>query len=639
MTPSGRGIFFNYDLILSAAGEGAGLGGGLEVGYFSGSSFASSTSLVRWDREGTRFVRLDTSWRRDDPDGLTTLRVGDSISRGGAGTAPVRFGGVQYGRSFGLRPGFVTMPVPSIGGEATVPSVVDLYVNGILAGSRAVQPGPFQADDVPVVSGDGTVSAVVRDAAGRETVVSQNYYASPALLRPGMSDFSYEIGFLRQGYGVRSASYGAPFVSATHRRGLSDRLTIEGHAAASLDVQQAGAAADLALPRIGLIGGTIAASRSDRGVGGSAEIRFEHRGQVSLTGSAAFTSADFAQVGEARERRSASTTVQMFAGAPLRFGSLGIAYFLRDEAGSAWDVEHLGLRGSFPLGRLGTLYLSGRRSFGQDRELAIEARLSVRLGRETSASAELRRRDGLGEAYALVQRPVPFGEGFGYRAHAGFGSNGPGFGAWLGLNGPAGEYGAELTLRNGDVAGRVSAAGAIGLLDGDLFVSRPLNQSFAVVTVGGQENVRVYADNHLVARTGRNGRAIVPRLRAYERNLIRLEYADLPLDAEVAQGARAIRPYARGGVSVRFSARRRRGGMVRIEIEGGDPLPAGSRVRLGGREFLVAHGGQVYLEGLEPANELEISWAAGTCSLRLIVPDGPDPQPDLGIRRCTPRPD
>ncbi|MEA3017367.1 MAG: outer rane usher protein, partial [Sphingomonadales bacterium] len=606
----------------------------------SGPAFASSTGLVRWDREGARSVRLDTSWRRDDPDGMTSLRVGDSISRGGAGTAPVRFGGVQYGRSFGLRPGFLTLPVPRMDGEAAVPSIVDLYVNGILAGSRAVRPGPFRVDDVPVVSGDGTVSAIVRDAAGRETVVSENYYASPALLRQGISDFSYEIGFLRRGYGVRSASYGPAFASATHRRGLSDRLTIEGHAAASRDVQQAGAAADMALPRIGLIGGTIAASRSDRGVGSSAEIRFEHRGEaVSLTGSAAFTSADFAQIGEARERRGASTTVQMFAGIPLRFGSLGLAYFLRDEAGSAWDVEHLGVRGSFPLGRLGTLHLSGRQSFGQDRELAIEARLSLRLGRETSASAELRRRDGLSEAFALVQRPVPFGEGLGYRAQAGFGPNGPGFGAWLGFNGPAGEYGAELAVRNGDVAGRVSAAGAIGLLDGELFVSRPLHQSFAVVTVAGQENVRVYADNHLVGRTGRDGRAIVPRLRAYDRNVIRLEYADLPLDAEVAQGARGIRPYARGGVSVRFSARRRRGGMVRIEIEGGDALPAGSTVRLGGRDFLVAHGGQVYLEGLEPANQLEVRWPAGTCSLRLVVPDGADPQPDLGTRRCTPRRD
>lgn len=636
MTPSGRGVFLNYDLV-ATLGRGGGLGGGLELGAFTGPSFASSTGLIRWDRDGARFVRLDTGWSRDDVDRMTSLRVGDSISRGGAGTAPVRFGGVQFGRSFALRPGFVTMPVPRIDGEAALPSVVDLYVNGSLTGSLAIQPGPFRVEDVPIVSGDGTVSAVVRDAAGRETVVTENYYASSALLRAGLSDFSYEIGFLRRGYGVRSASYGPAFVSATHRRGLSDRLTLEAHAAASMSVQQTGAAADLGLPGFGRLGATIAGSRSGHGAGVSAEVRVEHRrDSFSLAASAGFTSADFAEIGDARERRGASSTVQMFAGVPFRFGSFGVAYFLRDEAGTAFDVEHLGLRGSLPLGGLGTLHLSGRRSFGEDRAVALEARLTVRLGRETSASAELRRRDGVIEALALAQRPVPFGEGFGYRAHAGFGPDGPGFGAWVQFNGPAGEYRAELAGRAGEIAARGSAAGAIGLLDGEMFVSRPLTQSFAVVTVEGQENVRVYADNHVVGRTDRNGRAIVPRLRAYERNVIRLEYADLPLDADVAQGVREVRPYARGGISVRFSSRRRQGGMVRIEIEGEGPLPAGSVVRMGGRDFLAAPGGHVYLEGLEPANALDVRWSAGRCSLRLVVPDTSDPQPDLGTRRCTP---
>jgi outer membrane usher protein len=569
---------------------------------------------------------------------MTSLRVGDSISRGGAGTAPFRFGGVQYGRGFALRPGFVTMPVPSIEGQAALPSVVNLYVNGTLAGSRAIQPGPFRIEDMPIVSGDGTVSAVVRDAAGRETVVTENYFASSALLAAGISDFSYEIGFLRQGYGFRSASYGPAFISTTHRRGLSDRLTLEAHAAASMSVQQAGAAADVGLPGIGLLGATIAASRSSHGVAVSAEARFEHRSDAfSLAGSAGFTSADFAEMGAARARRGASSTIQLFAAVPVRFGSFGLAYFLRDQAGTASDVEHLGLRGSFPVGWGGTLHLSGRRSFGDDRALTLEARLTVRLGRETSASAEWRRRDGVIEALALVQRPVPFGEGFGYRAHAGFGPDGPRLGARLDFNGPAGEYGMELAGRGGEIAARAFAAGAVGFLEGEVFASRPLTQSFAVVTVEGQDNVRVYADNHVVGRTDRNGRVIVPRLRAYERNVIRLEYADLPLDAELAGGLREVRPYARGGVSVRFSSRRRQAGMVRIEIEGEGPLPAGSTVRLGGRDFLVANGGHVYLEGLEPANELEVRWSAGTCSLRLVVPETSDPQPDLGTRRCASR--
>lgn len=638
MTPSGRGMFLNYELIGTTGGGETGLGGAFELGLFSGPAFASTTGLVRMDRDGRKFVRLDSSWSRDDVDGMTTLRIGDSISRGGAGTAPVRFGGIQYGRSFALRPGFITMPVPRLGGEAAVPSVVDLYVNGILAGSRTVQPGAFEVGEVPIVSGDGTVSAIVRDAAGRETMVSESYYAAPALLREGLSDFGYEAGFLRQGYGRRGFSYGAAFASATHRRGVTDRLTVEGHAAATADVQQAGAAADWALPGIGLLGVTFGGSRSREGVGVAAQVRGEHRSDFfSLSGSASYTSPDFVGIGERRDRRGATATVQIFGGVPLSFGSLSLGYFLRDEEGEERDVEHLGLRGAFPIARLGTLRLSARRSFAQDRELAIEASLSVRLGEETSASAQLRQRGGRTDGYALVQRPMPFGEGWGYRARAGFGPNGPGFGAWLTMNGAYGEYGAEVADHGSGLAARVSAAGSVGILGGETFAARRLTQSFAMVSVDGQENVRVYADNHLVGRTDGSGRAIVPRLRPYERNTLRLDFADLPLDASVGEALQEVRPYARGGVAARFSAQRSKSGIVRIEIEGEGPLPAGSVVLLRGREFLTAPGGQVYLEGLEGANDLEVRWPAGACTLSLAVAETDDPQPDLGTRTCTRR--
>src|SRR3546814_17406425 len=88
---------------------------------------------------------------------MRSLSVGDSITRGGIGGLPLRYGGIRFGRNFEVQPGFVTLPMPSLNGSAALPSVVDIYVNDALVGSRDLKPGPFQVVDAPIVSGNGDV--------------------------------------------------------------------------------------------------------------------------------------------------------------------------------------------------------------------------------------------------------------------------------------------------------------------------------------------------------------------------------------------------------------------------------------------------------------------------------------------------
>ena len=56
--------------------------------------------------------------------------------------------------------------------------------------------------DVPVVTGEGTVQVVVRDATGKEVVTSADYFAAQELLKPGLSDYSAEVGFARTNFGA-----------------------------------------------------------------------------------------------------------------------------------------------------------------------------------------------------------------------------------------------------------------------------------------------------------------------------------------------------------------------------------------------------------------------------------------------------
>ncbi|HEY5723497.1 MAG TPA: fimbria/pilus outer membrane usher protein [Allosphingosinicella sp.] len=343
MTSAAGGFFLNYDLEADAGnGAPAAATGAFEAGLFSGALLAEGTAIGRVSGSGAHVVRLDTRLTWDDPDHMLSLRVGDTISRGGTGGAPLRIGGLQFTRSFEVEPGFLTGAVPTLAGSAALPSVADLYVNGTLTATKEVRPGAFTLTGFPVVTGSGTVEMVVRDALGRETVVRQAYYAAPGLLRAGLSDFSYEIGFLRRDYAVASASYGRLAASATHRFGVTDRLTLEAHAAATAETQQAAASADLALPELGLLSVSAAASRDRGGVTGESwGIAFEHRSRgFSFGGSAKLASEGYRQVDD--DRPLPALDLRASAGLSERWGAINVSYLRRDYRDGRADSEVVG---------------------------------------------------------------------------------------------------------------------------------------------------------------------------------------------------------------------------------------------------------------------------------------------------------
>jgi outer membrane usher protein len=635
MTPRATGGFLNYELLGELADDSVSLNGAIEVGVFTPVGVGVSNFVGRWGGGRAEMIRLETNWTFDDPSRMRSLRFGDSISRGGVGGVPLRFGGLQLTRNFAVQPGFVTLPMPSIQGSAAVPSVVDIYVNNALRDSREVPPGPFEITNVPVVNGSGDVRLVVRDLLGRETLVSQSYYAAPQLLRRGLHDYSYEVGFLRRNFARESNDYGALMMSATHRYGFSSTLTGEAHVEATGDVQAGGLAASLLLPGIGLVDASVAASNSDRGEGAQVGLGFERRTpSLSFGVLAEFTTDDYVSVGWPSERLAPASTIRAFAGLPLSFGSLGLSY-LRIDGRSEPDVEFLSANLSVRVGDFGTLYLAGRRSLRGPGGTAAELTMVIPLGRRTSASAGAELRDGRPSATAALQRNLPVGTGFGYRASMAVGAIDR-FDGRLSAQADFGAYDADVTWVEGKAGIRIAASGGFGAVGDRVFASRKLNQSFATVQVGDYPDVRVYADNQLIGRTNGAGWVVIPRLRPYDRNVIRIEIADLPLDTDVDSAERTIRPYARSGVAVDFGANRSRGALLNILLEDGRSLPAGTAVRLegGNEEFVSAPGGEVYLTGLNAENVAIATWSEGSCQVRFRFDETDDPQPRLGEFRC-----
>jgi outer membrane usher protein len=636
--PPSPGIFFNYDLIAEQENQGADQGSGLfELGAFNAFGTGLTTFALQKGDGQSRSLRLDTSFTMDRPQRVASFRLGDAVSRPAAvwGRA-VRFGGIQYSTNFATQPGLITFPIQSFSGQAALPSTVDVYVNNVFATRQQVPPGPFSITDLPVVTGSGDVNIVVRDLLGREQAITQPFYASPGLLRKGLGDFSVESGVLRENYGIASNDYGARFASGTYRTGITDTLTGEGH----LEWQEAGQATVglsvvTLVPSLGTLTTSAGVSRSDDGNGHIWAVGFDRQSQhVSFGVRTQLASEDFTQLGFVpgfpSPRRLTSVNIGVAAG---QSGSVGAAYVRQDVSG-AGRAEIASINYNLSLGRAGMLGVSAFKTLHGAPNRSISVFWVMPIGRETSVSVNhIASKAGPAQTQLQAQRNLPSGDGYGYRLQTG--RNVPHQGALL-MQNRVGTYTLEAASFEGRSGVRAGMSGGVAVLGGSAFLSRRIIDSFGMVQVPGMDNVRVYVDNQLVARTDAEGNALLPRLRPYDNNPVRVEHLDLRMDTEIRSLTANAVPYSRTGVVVRFPIHRSQGALIKLVSDNGTPLPPGTMVELEGQEtpFPVGMEGAVYLTGLKDVNRLRASSGGKVCGFRVTFKESDAPVPNLGTFVC-----
>jgi outer membrane usher protein len=648
-SPRVPGGFLNYDFSGTRAGSQTQAGALLEIGGFNRFGSGSGSLAVRHGlAAGPGLLRLENTWTHDFPGQKASLRLGDTVTGAGQWGRPVRLGGVQWASNFATQPGFISFPLPTMSGEAALPSTVDLYVNDALQLRRDIPAGPFSLQQLPVVSGQGEARLVVRDLLGREQVIVAPYYATPRLLKAGLHQFSYEAGRVRENFGLASNRYGLAAALATHRLGVSDRLTVEGRGEWMPSRQAAGLGAVMAWPAFGTASVALAASRSERtvrdssgGNGGLFSLGVEHLGAgfgLGVNGQVA--SSRFAQVGQPADRLAARRNLQSYVAIATGRGSISLAY-VQQAPRDAAAVRLVSLGYSVSLGSTGFINLSLVRTAGRQGGVAFAFNFTRALDPRTTASTGTNWHEGQGRTQGQVQlqRNPPAGDGGSYRLNGVTGAD-QRVTAGGNLQHSTGTVGLDVEVSRQQTAVRAGASGGIAWIDGGLYASRRIDSSFAVVQLPGLAGVGVYADNQLVARTDADGRALVPRLRPWEANPLRIEQADLPMDAQVEALEMDAVPGWRNGLVLRFPVRRSRSATLAVATAGGRPMPAGAFALVNGgtREYPFGADGRLFLYELEAANHVEVRWREGDenrqCGFALALPPGDDPMPDLGLQPC-----
>lgn len=634
--PTPLGGFLNYDFLGTHGAAYTNINGLFEAGLFNNWGTGTSTFLDQnIGRAHSHLIRLDTAWRHDNPGAMTTLTLGDSITRGGMTGLSVRMAGIQFGTNFATRPYFLTFPIPSIGGQASLPSTVSLYVDGLLKKTQNVPPGPFSVPFVPVLTGPGTIRLVVRDALGHEQIVTTSFYASSQLLTPGLNDYSISVGKLRENYGYESNNYGPLAATGLFRHGFSDALTGEIRGEASSAVQDFGLGVNFATTSVGVLNAAFAFSHGNLGRGALGLLGWQRQWKhFNLGAQMQLSSPEFTELGyngQPAPRRQVIANAGAFF---RRVGSFSLAYI--DQTSPLYGrTRFLNAGYGVGIGRRGYLNLNAFHSLGGESDNGISLSFSLAFGERSSATVGVSQQNHILQAQAQVQKSLPIGTGDGYQLSAGLGSNSNlqanyayqnNYGTWL----------VGATSIAGNMTYNAEARGGLAFLGGEVFPSRQINGAFGVVEVPGISGVTVYSDNHPVAVTDKRGYALIPSMRPYQYNSISLSAEELPLSAQVPTLQLDAVPRAQSAVIIKFPITTTRGGTLNIVLEDGKPLPAGAIVQIAGQsqQFPVGLNGEVYLTGLSEHNTIEAIWKHQHCEISFKMPKTNDPLPDLGTFTC-----
>lgn len=633
------GAYLNYDIYAQGyLGSGHRVSSQVEIGAFAGGWVATTRLAARDVTTSVNIVRLTSTATLDRPEHMDSIRFGDIISGSGSWGRSAHVGGLQWARNFSTRPELITFPLPGFSGTAVLPSTAEVFVNNMRAYHSDVPAGPFSLNTLPVITGQGEMQLVLRDVLGREQVVTQPYYASRRLLKPGLHSFSYELGLKRQHFGLTSNDYGGVYFSGTHRYGFMPEFTGEIHAELTPDVQTVGVAGATLISNFGVFDGAFAASQSDTGSGGLFRLGFGRRTRgFSFGVSNEMTSKGFRYAIQPYGMDTPKRQTRANFGLSLAdLGSFGVGYFDRDNRSQA-DIKMITANYNRNLWRGWFLNLNGFKGLDGSPDYAIGLSLTHAFGERSSSNISANLRNDQDSLLFQAQKSLPPGNGWGYRLLAGMEKN-ERVEAGLAWQNDYGNYRLEVGRNRGIDAYRGSVRGSVALLGGHAFLSRHLGDSFAVVQVPGFANVQVYQENQPVARTNDGGVALVPRLRSYQRNRISIEQSDLPLDAQVEAVEVNATPYRHAGYELSFPVKRSRSATMQLFLADGKPIPPGSVLHLneGTEVFPVGYDGKAYLTGLVERNSLQAQLPDGrSCETKFDYPPGDPVMPDLGKVLCS----
>lgn len=596
-----------------------------------------------WYKNNNGYRRYESTFQYDHETSATSFLLGDviSASKNSWGNS-VRLGGLQIQRDFGTRPDLITYPLPQFLGQAALPSTIDLLVDGQKTQSADVQSGPFIIQSLPYITGRGAAVIVTTDALGRRVSTAIPFYVSSSLLKPGLIDYAFSMGQIREAFGRKDFKYGAFVSSGDVRYGLYDWLTLEGRAEFSKEVQLLGMGTVIKLFELGVLNASYASSHADQAqtrtrfnaasstsIGTQYSIGYNYSQQhFGLSLYHRFQDKNYADLSRLGQHNATAlqskelTTVQSFF-STAKWGSFGIAYIQTKSNYVDNKLMHLSWTPKLPRDLSSvTISVSASQNFVKN-EWSAALQFSVPVfHRSSMLNTSYSKERNSYSGYINFNRSVPSDGGFGvdlthrfdarhndlnqaniYYRDAYFNSN----------------FGVSTVNHNDNYW--FGLAGSIIWMKQGLFASNHLGESFALIDTQGVPDIPIEFENTLIGRSNRKGYTFVPSIPSYYAGKYNIYPLALPSSYIATSVEKRIAAKRGSGIVVTFPIRQAIAANVYLVNQQNQPLPVGAVVhRIDHESSYVGIDGIAYLEDLQSQNEITVQYGENQmCKARFSV--------------------
>lgn len=639
-----RGMLLNYD-IYAAQERAPRVSTFTELRAFNSTGVFSSTQLTRYPipanggSQNNLFSRLDTSWHSSFPDQLLTVTVGDTLTRSLSWSRPTRIAGIQVGTDFSLQPYLPTAPLPTFLGSATLPSSVELYINGIKHSGGEIPAGNFEINTMPTISGAGNAQVMVTDTLGRTTIQNFSFYSDQQLLRKGLIDWSAELGVVRKNYGYSSFDYAdRPAFIGTWRRGISNSFTAGSHAEATDRLVNTGLSTDW-VPGSGTLSTSLALSADTASRNGSLySVGYRWSGyNLSFSTTTVVTSGHYHDVASRYGPPPPALSSNTIVGYGTKsLGNFSLSYLqFRYPQESAVRYANANWFKSVTE----DIYLNAGFSQNIDtsRDSSLYLMVTVAISNRLTASSTLQRTNNKASYLLNASKTQPVEGGWGWNFAASQQSSQQSGQGEVGYLGSYGDIYAGINSMPDTHYGYAGASGALVMMAGDLFAARNINDGFAVVSTDGVTGVPVKLENNPVGTSNDQGLLLVTPLNSYQNNLLSIDPMGLPVSTRISRISAYATPANRSGVLVNFDITPVRAAQVILVDADGKVIAEGSQVRLNadqGQNTVVGFDGMAYFDALELHNSLQVTTATGACSAQFDYPVKGEGIPQIGPLTC-----
>lgn len=614
--------------------------------------FLSDSSYTRTEND-ERLVRLMSNMTYDRRDDMQRIVAGDFFASSGELGSSLNIGGVGFSKVYRINPYFAKNPMLTLSGLISLPSEVEIYLNGVRIRKEKISPGEFELRNISYYGGAGLIEVVIRDSFGREQRIKYPFYFTDLLLKKGLHEYSYNIGFLREEFGTESNSYGDSVFSAFHRYGATDLLTVGLRAEGTEEgLYNLGPQLAYNIYNSGIVTLSLSESRSDADKSGFAwSLDYGYQGRRLSTRfmTRSFTE-DYTTISSnlLTERTKAEYAAGVGYGT-YDFGNLSVDLFTTVKY-SGTDRQATTLGYSRSLSKLLSGYITFRNVREQDTYNEFFVGLNYYPEGDLMATSNYRSLKDEKAAQIQAQKSLPVGEGTGYRVAVERTDNAQGVNYKFN---PLIQYSTRYGIYEGEFREnyyekgksneyyQLSASGAIVYVGNTFGLIRPVNDSFGLVEVGDLKGIRVYQGGQEVGKTDSSGKTFIPNLSSYFDNSISIDDKDITLDYMIPEVRRYVSPPFRSGSYINFDVSRFQAVTGKLHIRSDKEMEDVEfyeiRLSAGEKEivFPTGKGGEFYVENLTPGiYTAHFSYKGKECSFALDVPKSDETFIDVGDLIC-----